>query len=112
MGRPHLHGHCNFAESILKTVPKSFCLSCGSELHVQSKQFPVAWTISSSRLLWSLRVVSTGSIMTSLGITYDFISLGFTDTAEFLIRITSETGGSIHQTRNFATIDFSLSLHW
>ena len=32
MGNPHLHGSCNFAESLVKTVLKLLCHSCGSEL--------------------------------------------------------------------------------
>jgi hypothetical protein len=31
-GRPHLHSHCNFAESLVETAPKSLRHSCRSEL--------------------------------------------------------------------------------
>ena len=74
MGRPHLHSHCNFTESILKTVAKSFYLSCGSELHVQSISYLWHGLYLHPLISRSQRVVSTGSLTTSLGITL-FIGL-------------------------------------
>ena len=32
-GSEHLYSHCNFAESLVETVPKSLRHSCRSELH-------------------------------------------------------------------------------
>ena len=32
----HLYSHCNFAESMVETVPESLRHSCRSELHVRS----------------------------------------------------------------------------
>ena len=47
-GRPHLHSHCNFAESLVETAPKSLRHSCRSELRV-IPLFPAAQTMPSSQ---------------------------------------------------------------
>ncbi len=39
-GRRHLHRHCNFAGSLVETVPHSLRLSCGSELTRQGISLP------------------------------------------------------------------------
>ncbi len=40
VGNPHLHGYCNFAEPSVETAPRSFLLSCGSELTRQGISLP------------------------------------------------------------------------
>ena len=45
-GSEHLYSHCNFAESLVETVPKSLRHSCRSELHL-IPLFPVGQTMPS-----------------------------------------------------------------
>jgi hypothetical protein len=57
MGRPHLHSHCNFAGSILKTVAKSFYLSCGSELTRQGTSLKYLLFVLFSEVILRSRLV-------------------------------------------------------
>src|SRR3989338_4002629 len=69
-GRRHLHRPCIFTEQVPETVPNSLYHSCASELHVFpaiSSGMDYIFILDCSR---SQRVVSTGSMTTSLGIIF------------------------------------------
>ena len=103
-GNRHLHRYCIFTEQIPETVLQSLYHSCTSELHYSllnkfnaNPLFIKEWTISSSKgsPFGCLRVVSTASSKNwgSLGIAiFNFLNLGFTDTANVSKSITRLRG--------------------